>query len=66
MGVAMQSPESLAGRRSGEAALAAAVVPALLAALLGAFILLGVGFAGADLLHSVAHDTRHGLAFPCH
>lgn len=66
MGVAMQSPESVAVRRSGEAALSAAAVPALLAALLGAFILLGVGFAGADLLHSAAHDTRHGLAFPCH
>jgi cobalt transporter subunit CbtB len=44
----------------------AAALPAILAVLLGLFVLWGVGFAGADLLHNVAHDTRHGLAFPCH
>jgi cobalt transporter subunit CbtB len=39
---------------------------ALIAALLGVFILLGVGFAGPATLHNAAHDTRHAFAFPCH
>lgn len=24
------------------------------------------GFSHAQSLHDAAHDTRHGLAFPCH
>lgn len=40
--------------------------PALAAILLGAFILYGVGFAGADVLHNAAHDSRHAITFPCH
>lgn len=36
------------------------------AILAGVFILATVGFAGAEVLHSAAHDIRHGLAFPCH
>ena len=36
------------------------------ALMLGTFIILGIGFAGADVLHNAAHDMRHGLAFPCH
>jgi cobalt transporter subunit CbtB len=36
------------------------------AALLGAFIVLAVGFAGLPQLHDAAHDTRHTLNFPCH
>ena len=34
--------------------------------LLGAFILMGVGFANADLVHNAAHDSRHANSFPCH
>ncbi|MEE8622554.1 MAG: CbtB domain-containing protein [Alphaproteobacteria bacterium] len=44
----------------------AAVLPALVAIVLGVFILLGVGFAQPDTLHNSAHDTRHAFAFPCH
>ena len=44
----------------------AAAWPALAAILLGAFILYGVGFAGADVLHNAAHDSRHAITFPCH
>ena len=44
----------------------AVVLPAVLAALLGLFILYGVGIAQPDLIHNAAHDTRHALAFPCH
>ena len=40
--------------------------PALIALLLGTFLLLGVGFASPDLIHNAAHDGRHALAFPCH
>ncbi len=39
---------------------------AVVALLLGAFIVYGVGFAQPSLLHNAAHDTRHATAFPCH
>lgn len=39
---------------------------ALAAAGLGALLLWGVGFAGSDVLHNAAHDTRHSIGFPCH
>ena len=38
----------------------------LMAALLGAFLIWGVGFSPIAALHNAAHDTRHSLAFPCH
>ncbi|MCB1971764.1 MAG: CbtB-domain containing protein [Geminicoccaceae bacterium] len=45
----------------------AAALPAILAALmLGIVVLYGAGFAGADVLHNAAHDTRHALGYPCH
>ena len=34
--------------------------------LLALALLWGTGFAHAPLLHSAAHDARHGLALPCH
>ena len=37
---------------------------AIVAALLGLFILYGVGF--AHISHDTAHDTRHAAGFPCH
>jgi cobalt transporter subunit CbtB len=58
--------------RSGTAALRAderlttIVAPALLAMLLGSFLLFGAGFAHIDALHNAAHDSRHSFAFPCH
>jgi cobalt transporter subunit CbtB len=36
------------------------------ALLLGAFFILGVGFAGAEVIHNAAHDGRHSMVFPCH
>jgi cobalt transporter subunit CbtB len=45
---------------------AAALIPAVLAILLGAFIVYGVGFASPMAIHNAAHDTRHSFAFPCH
>ncbi len=39
---------------------------ALIAALLGVFILFGVGLAAPTAIHNAAHDGRHAFAFPCH
>ena len=33
---------------------------------IGAALVFGTGFAAADVMHNAAHDTRHGLGFPCH
>jgi cobalt transporter subunit CbtB len=44
----------------------AVLVSAGIAALLGIIILYGVGFAGPDLIHNAAHDTRHSISVPCH
>lgn len=59
-----------AGERRQDLGRAAArtglVVPALLAALLGLFLVYGAGFAHPDALHAAAHDSRHAFAFPCH
>jgi cobalt transporter subunit CbtB len=45
---------------------ASVIAPAVLALLLGAFLVLGTGFAHSDTIHNAAHDTRHSFAFPCH
>ncbi|HLY47497.1 MAG TPA: CbtB domain-containing protein [Stellaceae bacterium] len=42
------------------------LVAAALAALLGGFLVWGVGFSPIAALHNAAHDTRHSMAFPCH
>jgi cobalt transporter subunit CbtB len=54
--------------RAGAAvsARASAAGAAVLAALLGLFLLWGVGFAQLSAFHNAAHDTRHSNAFPCH
>ncbi len=36
------------------------------AILMGVFIVYAVGFASPEIIHNMAHDGRHGLAFPCH
>lgn len=53
-------------RRSAATERLAATAPALLAILLGVFLLIGTGFAQNQLLHDAAHDSRHSFAFPCH
>jgi cobalt transporter subunit CbtB len=60
--------KSLATAHAGTAlgARAGTAVPALLAALLGLFLLWGVGFSHLSAFHNAAHDTRHSNAFPCH
>ena len=42
------------------------VMPIFAAALLGLFIVGGVGFSHIEALHNAAHDYRHSMSFPCH
>lgn len=39
---------------------------AAIAAVLGLFLIYGVGLAQPAALHNAAHDARHAFAFPCH
>jgi cobalt transporter subunit CbtB len=51
---------------SGAQARSEARIAAALAALLGLFLIWGVGFSHIPALHNAAHDSRHSMAFPCH
>ena len=42
------------------------IAPAMLALLIGAFLIVGTGFAQSSTIHNAAHDVRHSFAFPCH
>lgn len=44
----------------------AALAAAMMLAVFGAVFVYGIGFAGANVLHSAAHDARHANNFPCH
>ncbi len=46
--------------------IAARIVPAIGALMLGVFLFIGAGFAGPTVLHNSTHDTRHALGLPCH
>ena len=39
---------------------------AAVALLLGLGLIFLTGFAYPEIIHNAAHDTRHGLSFPCH
>ena len=45
---------------------AARAIPIFMAALLGIFIIGGVGFSHIEAMHNASHDYRHSMAFPCH
>jgi cobalt transporter subunit CbtB len=45
---------------------ASQVVSALMAMLLGLFVVGVAGFSQTDAVHNAAHDTRHSNGFPCH
>jgi cobalt transporter subunit CbtB len=45
---------------------AARAIPIFMAAMLGIFIVGGVGFSHIEAVHNAAHDYRHSMAFPCH
>lgn len=36
------------------------------AALIGLFVVYGVGFSHIMPVHNAAHDARHSASFPCH
>ena len=42
------------------------MVAGIVCLFLGLFMVAGVGFAGPELIHNAAHDTRHAVGFPCH
>jgi cobalt transporter subunit CbtB len=64
----MQAQSIGSDRHAGSraAARSEALIAAVMAALLGAFLIWGVGFSPIAALHNAAHDTRHSMAFPCH
>jgi cobalt transporter subunit CbtB len=45
---------------------ASAILPAVMAILLGLFIVGMAGFSHIDVLHNATHDVRHANGFPCH
>jgi cobalt transporter subunit CbtB len=60
-------PKTTTVSRAGAAQAArAAAIPVFFAALLGVFLIWGVGFSHSSVLHNAGHDTRHSNAFPCH
>jgi cobalt transporter subunit CbtB len=61
-----QTIGSLPRARSETSSRSEAVAATVLAALLGSFLIWGVGFSHIDVLHNAAHDTRHAAGFPCH
>ena len=44
----------------------ARALPIFMAALLGIFIVFGVGFSHIEAVHNASHDYRHSVGFPCH
>ena len=57
---------AIPGSEGGLGAVQRRVGAAIVAALIGVFVLFGVGLAQPDTLHNAAHDARHAFAFPCH
>lgn len=45
---------------------AATVKQAVMAAILGLFLVWVTGLSQISVLHNAAHDTRHSVGFPCH
>jgi cobalt transporter subunit CbtB len=54
------------GAASASALSVARAVPLVMVALLGIFIIGGVGFSHIAAVHNAAHDYRHSMGFPCH
>jgi cobalt transporter subunit CbtB len=64
----MQAETFAAQPRAGlrPAARSETLIATAFAALLGVFLIWGVGFSPIAAVHNAAHDTRHSMAFPCH
>jgi cobalt transporter subunit CbtB len=61
-------PTNTTGATHGAAALltASRAISIFAAALLGVFLVGGVGFSHLTAVHNAAHDYRHSMGFPCH
>ena len=42
------------------------VLVSMAALALGVLFVFAAGFAGPEVVHNAAHDSRHAFAFPCH
>jgi cobalt transporter subunit CbtB len=62
----LSTPSTVSDNARREPAGAAALWPALAAAMVGTLVVYVVGFAGAHTIHEAAHDARHSMNFPCH
>ncbi|QIB33031.1 CbtB domain-containing protein [Ancylobacter pratisalsi] len=59
---ASHSPLASASRESA----ASRALQITFAALIGVFVIGGVGFSHISAVHNATHDVRHATAFPCH
>jgi cobalt transporter subunit CbtB len=60
-------PTDIEGAKHGAASLTASrAISIFAAALLGVFLVGGVGFSHIAAVHNAAHDYRHSMGFPCH
>jgi cobalt transporter subunit CbtB len=68
MGDRMNNLPQTEGAKDGAptALTASRTIPIFMAALLGIFIVGGVGFSHIEAVHNAAHDYRHSMGFPCH
>jgi len=64
--VSLMPPKAIERTAAASAARSDALIAAVMAAVLGVFVIWGVGFAPIGALHNAAHDTRHSMALPCH
>lgn len=60
------SQTSLPGSQSLPASRVSLAVQLAGAALIGVFVIYGVGFSHIMPVHNAAHDARHSATFPCH
>jgi cobalt transporter subunit CbtB len=62
----MNTTRTRAAHDSAGSSVASRALSVAMAALLGAFLIFGVGFSHVSALHNATHDVRHSNAFPCH
>lgn len=60
------SPQAAAGSAGLDIERQRTKAAAIVAMVLGIFLVYGAGLAQPEILHNAAHDARHSFAFPCH
>jgi cobalt transporter subunit CbtB len=58
--------QTIARLHASAGARTSSLAQAIMAAMLGVFLIWGVGFSPVMAVHNAAHDTRHSSGFPCH